>query len=101
MLTASQNPGRSGAEIKRSWFSERKSKGCVDYKIDHGRGKERVRGREGERKVEERGGGLGERKSGGGTGVETGKRKRNVSKEVPKGVQLLGEAGERSRLPSP
>lgn len=45
--------------------------------------------------MEERGGGLGERKSGGGAlgAGETRKRKRNVSKEVPKGVQLLGEAG--------
>lgn len=59
MLPASQNPGRSGGEIKRSWFSERKSKGCVHYKIGYGRGMERVRGREGERKVEERGGGVG------------------------------------------
>lgn len=45
--------------------------------------------------MEERGGGVeGEEKRGRGAGGgETGKRKRNVSKEVPKGVQLLGGAG--------
>lgn len=73
MLPASQNPGRSGGEIKRE------SKGCVDYKIDHGRRMERVRGREGERKVEERGGGLGERKSGGGAGEGRPGRGREMS----------------------